>query len=188
MSKSGRVPSTREAEKPAVQALDVPRQKGEAREDTSKQLWVGRSAGDRISGRGPSDNFLRVNSCGEASRRHVRLEPEQKKKKDPSTVPGAYTVFAPSVSQRDELRRQNKVCVIRYVQMPTCLTRTLIMLEHLQGDEAAIEKLRARKTAVTYTVPKGQMSVCLFPSSSSCFIPSDGGNLCKCTYIRKGSK
>ena len=44
---------------------------------------------------------------------------------------GAFTIIAPNSARRDELKQQNK------------------------GDDAAIEKLRTQRAAVTYTVPKG---------------------------------
>ena len=44
---------------------------------------------------------------------------------------GAFTIIAPNSTRRDELKQQNK------------------------GDDAAIEKLRTQRAAVTYTVPKG---------------------------------
>lgn len=179
------MPPTGEAKKPAVQALDALRQKGAAREDTSKQFCVGSSVSDRISGRGPSESSLGVKSC---SHRRVRHDAEQKHKSaNPNTVPSAYTVLAPSVSQRDEIRRKIQVCVIRSMQMPTCLTWKL-RLEHLQGDAAALERLQAWKVAVTYTVPKGQKSVCLFPSSSVCYIPSEGGTLLQMYVHKEGFK
>ena len=44
---------------------------------------------------------------------------------------GAFTIIAPNSARRDELKQQNK------------------------GDDAAIEKLRTQRAAVSYTVPKG---------------------------------